>query len=286
MKAYTLGINLDIGFADATEREVLLAAKKAGFQAFFTCWRDWVESDSEKCRQLAALAKKENMFFHSIHAPFAEINVLWDINERTEYILQTQIDCIKLCAELSVPIMVVHPYVGFGKRRPTQEGIKNFAKIVDVAQQYGIKLAFENVEGEEYLAEIIKNFGDSPYVGLCWDTGHEQCYNYGHEIPELYANGKLFYTHCNDNLGMTDAENITWLDDLHLLPYDGNINWKEVINRLDKAGYASDVLTFELTRNSKPKRDTHKRYADWDLQKFMDEAYKCAKRVADEKANF
>ncbi len=283
MKHYRLGINLDLKLDGEirTWEERLLAAKRAGFEAFFVCWDDQ-EGISEQCRALAALAKQEHMIFHGIHAPWVGVDTLWEPEEKTEYVVQKQIDCVRLCAELNVPTMIIHPYIGFDREyRPTKEGIQNYARIVAVAEELGVKLAFENVEGEVYLAEIFKQLGDSPAVGLCWDTGHAQCYNEGRDIPGLYANGKLFFTHFNDNLGRT-GEGYTWKDDAHLLPYDGIVNWNGVMKRLEKAGYEGDVLMFELTAKSKPGRETHKKYEGMSFEEFIAECYARAKRVAEE----
>ncbi len=279
MKNYKLGINLDLGF-DVDMSTSLHAAKKAGFEAFFITWR---KGKSDLCRELASLARKEGMIFQSIHAPWDGFDKLWEKeDEEAEKILAEQMECIRLCKEVEVPLMIIHPYVGFHEYVVTEVGIKNFAKLVKVAEECGVDLAFENVEGEVFLAEIIKRLGDSPRVGLCWDSGHEQCYNYGHDIPGSYANGKLFGTHFNDSLGITDINNVTWLDDVHLLPYDGINDWKGIMERLKKAGFDRDILTFELTIHSKPGKNTHDKYAAWSLQEYMNQAYARAKRVVEE----
>lgn len=48
----------------------------------------------------------------------------------------------------------------------------------------------------------------------------------------LYGD-KLIGTHLNDNLGIKDfTGKITWLDDLHLLPFDGIADWDSIVQRL------------------------------------------------------
>ncbi len=275
---YKLGINLDLGF-DVSMEESLLAAKAAGFEAFFVTWKP---DRSDTCRALASLAKTENMIFQSIHAPWDGFQKLWYPDGDTDRVVESTIECVRLCHELKVPLMIIHPFVGFDREYiATEEGVRNFAKIVAVAEELGVNLAFENLEGEPYLAAIMEQLGNSPRVGFCWDTGHEQCYNRGKKMPELYANGKLFGTHLNDNLGVT-GEKLTWHDDAHLLPYDGIVDWHGVMERLQKAGFKEEILTFELTRNNKPDRHTHDKYANWDLQEFMNQAYARAKKVASE----
>lgn len=39
---------------------------------------------------------------------------------------------------------------------------------------------------------------------------------------------RLIATHLNDNLGVSDFDGkVTWTDDLHLLPFDGIIDWRQ-----------------------------------------------------------
>jgi sugar phosphate isomerase/epimerase len=82
---------------------------------------------------------------------------------------------------------------------------------------------------------------------------------------------KLIATHLNDNFGMADRNVMTWLDDSHVLPFDGINDWKSIIDRMDKAGY-NGIYTMELTRNAKPNKNTHDAYAAWSLEEFLAEA--------------
>ena len=98
------------------------------------------------------------------------------------------------------------------------------------------------------------------------------------KIRGKYAD-KLICTHLNDNMGQT-GDSITWLDDSHLLPFDGVADWNKIAERLNKAGYKGD-LTFELTSKSKPERNTHDRYADLDFTGFAALALEKAKKFRD-----
>ena len=56
---------------------------------------------------------------------------------------------VELCNTLEIPVMVSHVYVGFDKQcEPTQFGIENYGRVVDYAEKLGVKIAFENTEGE------------------------------------------------------------------------------------------------------------------------------------------
>ena len=119
----------------------------------------------------------------------------------------------------------------------------------------------------------------SGYVGFCWDTGHEQCYNFGKDMTAKYGD-RLVCTHLNDNYGMTDVNDMTWLDDSHLMPFDGITNWQSVADRLREHGYKGE-LTFELTCKSKPGRTTHDIYGGLDAPGFLSLAYEKARKFRD-----
>ena len=101
------------------------------------------------------------------------------------------------------------------------------------------------------------------------------CYNASRDIIGKYAD-KLICTHLNDNMAQT-GDSITWLDDSHLLPFDGVGDWNGIADRLKKAGYKNH-LTFELTSKNKPERNTHDIYAHLDCQGFAALALERAKK--------
>ncbi len=270
-----LAINTDNGFGDA--EEALRAAKRAGFDGFFGD----MDNGADTMVRLGRVAQEEDMIFQSIHAKFDRINHMWQKSELTEDVVNEQIATVRLCAELDVPLMIIHPYIGFGRYEPTEFGVESFSKVVRVAEECGVNLGFENVEGEPYLERIFKGLGASPRVGFCWDTGHELCYNLGRDVVKKYANGKLFGTHFNDNLGCLNPPEITWLDDAHMLPYDGIVDWKGVMRRIKREKYEG-IITFELIGYNRPDRHTHDGYAGWDVYEFMRQAYARALKILQE----
>ena len=273
MSAYKLAINVPAG-EPITQREGVLCAKRAGFDGVFV---DWSYSNY-KIEDFIKTVKEENMILQSIHAPFSKINRLWERDELTEVAYHEQLACLKICAKYEAPLMVIHPYIGFKNHCPDAKGFEYFGKIVKEAEHLGVKLGFENVEGEEYLTAIMKEFASSPAVGFCWDTGHELCYNRGKDMMALYGD-KLFGTHFDDNIGVT-GEDITYLDDLHLLPFDGIVDWKGVMDRIRRHNY-NGILTFELTIKNKPNKHTHDEYAKLSPEDFYKLAYERAVKVSE-----
>jgi sugar phosphate isomerase/epimerase len=174
---------------------------------------------------------------------------------------------------------VVHPIIGMDRHNPTELGVRRYATLVEEAERLGVCVAFENLEGEEYLALLMERLGNSSAVGFCWDTGHELCYNDGKDMPALYGK-KLVATHLNDNMGRTDPTvNITWHDDAHMLPFDGIADWQGIMNRLRREKY-DGILTFELKVANNPGRHTNDAYQTWSAEEFYQKAFERAKRVS------
>lgn len=260
------------GFGIPTEEQIKLF-NAIGFDGFFTLW-------DENLKKYRELADELGMIFQSVHAPFGMAAKIWGNDEETEFAVNELLRCVEDCAKVNIPIMVVHPYIGFDKKEnPTKEGVENFRIVVDKAKTQGVKIAFENVEGEGYLEALMKAFESYENVGFCWDTGHELCYNRGKDMLSLYGD-KLIATHINDNLGVSKFDGtIFWTDDLHLLPFDGITDWKKAMERLNKCGY-DGILTFELNKNSKPKRHENDKYSKMTIEEYITECYIRACKIA------
>ena len=247
--------------------------RKAGFEAFFTDWNE----DLPKYR---ALADELGMIYQSVHAPFNAADTIWRDGNQADEAKNELIRCVNDSADVGVPIVIIHPYKGFENCAAiTDEGIGRFRAVVTAAASRGVNIAFENVEGEEYLAVLMDAFKEYENVGFCWDSGHELCYNRGKDMLSVYGD-RLIATHLNDNLGVSDeGGRIFWTDDLHLLPFDGITDWRSVCDRLNACGY-DGILTFELTVNSKPHRHENDKYAKMSPEEYVAECYARACRVA------
>lgn len=229
---------------------------------------------------LAAICKEEDMIISYLHAPFNKSDDMWADGALGDEALAELLDRLEICSGLEIPAMVAHTFIGFDRNNtPTQIGIERYGALAVRAQELGVTLALENTEGEEYLAALMDALKDIESVGFCWDTGHELCYNYGKDLTALYGD-RLAVTHLNDNLGIRDYEGkITYIDDLHLLPFDGITDWNSVAKRLVKCGF-DKPLSFELSTKSKPNRHENDCYDAMPIELFAAEAYKRACRVA------
>lgn len=256
--------------------EQILLYKSAGFEGFAI-------DDSDRRADVAALAakgKSEGLFIEYLHAPFNKSDDMWAEGALGDEARDELIKYVELCAELEIPTLVAHTFIGFDEPYvPTDIGIERFGAAAKRATELGVALALENTEGFEYLDALMNSLKSEKSVGFCWDSGHELCYNYGMNLLELYGD-RLICTHLNDNLGIRDyGGKITYIDDLHLLPYDGIHDWNELAKRLVKCGFNGN-LTFELSTVSKPGRHENDKYGKMPVEQYVSEAYCRACRFA------
>ncbi len=264
---YKLGLGVDFGMPDVPLEERIKIIADAGFDAVFTGW-----SKPGSLQTPACLIKDAGLIYQSVHAPFNKVNLLWQEGPDGDAVQSMLADCLRECAAVGVKIVVFHVWIGFNEEHPTQIGLRRYGELLSLAEELGVKIAFENTEGELYLQWVFDRLFSSPAAGFCIDTGHEMCYNERGDLIRRYgSSGKLLCTHINDNFGRT-GEKITWLDDSHVLPFDGTADWRDVAKRLANVDY-TDILTAELTVKSKPERNTHDIYSHLDCRGFVSLAY-------------
>lgn len=273
MKNVKLVLATSKSYGVPTERQIELF-HNAGFDGFFTDFKCDTETPIYRKK-----ANELGMIYQSIHAPFTKMKGIWHgTDEEAKECVDELISCVETCADNDVPLTVIHAFIGFRNHEPNDRGVEYFSKVVKRAGELGIKLALENTEGEEYLALLMDAFKNEKHVGFCWDTGHEMCYNNSKDMMALYGN-RIMSTHINDNLGIRDySGEITYIDDLHLLPFDGIGNWQDIASRLKKYSF-TDTLTFELTLANKPDRHEHDVYCSMPIESFIAECFKRACRV-------
>ncbi len=269
---YKLCLGTGMGFDIPTEDQIKLI-KKAGFDGFFTDM-----SGVENLIKYAEIAKEENLIFQSVHAPFGKMHLVWEgTDEEAEKVIGELKACVDACVKIKVPLLICHVIIGMERCTPNEIGAERFRELCEYAKYKDIKIAFENTEGEEYLQAVMEKCKDLENVGFCFDSGHEMCYNGSRDMLSLYGD-RLIATHLNDNMGMKDEKIKTWYDDLHLLPFDGIADWKNITDRLKKST-CPEYLTFELFSTNKPERDYHNGYKNMTFLDYVKEAYKRAEKV-------
>ena len=270
----SLGFSLQPHYSLPLEKVIELLAV-SGFSAVSPVWTPELDLN-----RLAASTAAHNMTIQSLHAPYDGIPRLWEPDTSDSVKAQKNIlRCVDDCAQLRVPVMVLHPWCGFIYTFSKDSlDFRFFDYLVDYAQQKGVAIALENLEGEEYLDALMSRYHDQPHIGFCWDSGHDHCYP--HKLDYLSRFGdRLIMTHLNDNMGPREPSGLlSEYDDLHFLPYDGNIYWEQWLRKLKDASRQA-ILNFELKVQSFSKAPADLLYTQLPLEAYLKKAGDRARQI-------
>ncbi len=248
---------LDVFFGISSE-ELLPLGKKAGFDGIFVGQE--AAKYEDKVGELRAMADEEGLVIETIHSTIPGCYDLWiEGNAGEDYVavLKTNIDN---CKNFGIPILVIHIQVKEDADNLADIGLRRLETVVAYAKEKGVKIAFENINDASLLFQVMEQFQDS-HVGFCYDSGHEACHT--PEVEYLPILGKrLFCTHLHDNDGMGD---------LHLLPFDGVLDFERICRQLKEVNYQGNI-TLELCYS----RDYQGKMSKTE---FLERAYQCACRI-------
>lgn len=268
-----IGFSLETKY-DRPMAQVISLLKQAGFSAVSPVW-----TTARELACIAACAREQGMTLQSLHAPPKGISVLWQPDPTASApLMQAMLECIDACTRLQIPVLVVHGWQGTPYTFCKEDlYFHHFDRLVEHAQDAGVSIAFENLEGEEYLAALLDRYRHCRHVGFCWDSGHDHCYP--HKLDFLNEFGhRLIMTHLNDNFGMRTDTHCS-KDDMHLLPFDGNLDWEQQLARL-RSARRQETLNFELKTVS----HTLPTYPHLSLEQYIAEAGRRARKIAEKYA--
>lgn len=131
-------------------------------------------------------------------------------------------------------MVVMHLTDKNGTPAYNETGLKRLQEIADYAKSSDIKVAFENTKFKGYIDYVIENIKNDN-VGICFDAGHYHVH-FDDDLDFAKFKDRIFAVHLHDN----DKS-----DDLHLIPFDGTIDWKKIIKELKRCNYDGPV-TMEI----------------------------------------
>lgn len=261
-----LGMNCD-ACRGVTELETLELIKKAGFDCFF------LGSDHVTPELVASLRAKGNelgLEFTFIHAPFYNINAMWLPGDSYKDVYDDMLMTIDAAADNGVPYVVVHLSAGWDAPAISDIGVARYDALFDHAAEKKVVIAVENSRVVGNIAYFTERYVDNPWVRFCLDMGHEHCFTKTVHFMDLFTD-RLAVTHIHDNFGRGPER--TGMPDLHLLPFDGNVNYHRIMRELDTYGYTG-TLTLEIGNGKEP-------YAKMTPEEFVNTAFERVKRLSE-----
>ena len=236
--------------------EQLKLMKKHGFETTFFF------SNDPKIEEIMKLCEKYEIKVENYHAPFSHINDMWlDIPEGDE-MLKDLLDGVDNCKKYGVDTLIVH--LSGGRAPITEIGISRFDKLMEHAKENGVTIAFENLSTLANLAYAFERYEDARF---CWDIGHEKAYTHGRQYMPLFSD-KLVAMHVHDNTCIHK-------EDLHMIPFDGQIDYDRVTTEIAKANYNKSLMLEIMAHRTES-------YVEMGADAFYERAANAAKKLARE----
>jgi sugar phosphate isomerase/epimerase len=134
-----------------------------------------------------------------------------------------------------------------------------------------VTLALENIPNELSPLERMRRFLEDAKlteVGICFDSGHSHLK--ARVESEIRDGGRwIVSTHLHDNHGINDE---------HLVPFDGTIDWEKVLEAFDVIGYQGNLI-LELKTWNRPSAEVLRL-----AQKCFERFERCQEKLIEMKA--
>lgn len=259
--------------------ETMKAIRLAGFNTFFS----EASCSEEKIHALKNESVKVGLEYESVHAPFGGINVIWQDGDAGDEYVKRLCNTADICSKYGIGYFTMHcmnvPRFNVDVKEPqnlSDVGVERFRRIVEYAENVGVKACLENVEFPHYelkaLISTIRKYNYSS-LGFTWDVGHENCYPCDMDVMGAFGD-LLVGTHIHDNFGQKDPHTVTWDDDSHVPPFDGKIDYIRVANKLKAVDFKGSI-TLEIGRNKE-----HPTYKKMTIEEYLTDMHRRAALIA------
>ena len=212
--------------------DTINSIKNNGYKNVFVQWydKDWKISQEEQVK----LCKKLGLNIIFAHLGYQNINSIWEEGQAGDKEVERYKKDIKNCKENEIDMVIMHLVSGNVATQYNELGLERLRQITEYAKKLDVKIAFENTKIKGYLEYVLSNIKDEN-IGICFDAGHYHAHFNDEFNFELFKN-RIFAVHLHDN----DKS-----DDLHLIPFDGTLDWQDTMRKLKESNY-SGPITLEL----------------------------------------
>jgi len=151
-------------------------------------------------------------------------------------------ETLRLMSKLEVSLLTIHLWLDsrFVKEDVIEFKIELLRRVIHRAMAEGITICLENLS--EHAAHLMSPFKRLPSLNLTLDIGHAQLLtdvNTSYEFMGQYPE-RIKHIHLHDNKGGDSS-----VDDLHLPPGKGIIDFEDIFKKLRAIGY-HHTITLEL----------------------------------------
>jgi sugar phosphate isomerase/epimerase len=237
------GISTQIQRGSTVTLDLLESIRKAGYERLeLFCNRPHLDFHSRSLMRSIGRWFGENALpAPSIHLPFIEgggkeeriwVSALSPDRKERAYAIDEIKRALQLTDYVTPSYLVMH--LGNPNEKFTPVAFEYaYAVIAQIRAFAGVKIMVENIPNEISTIDRIQEFkrvAEVTDIGICYDTGH------GHLQKDASKSGPfdaIDTTHIHDNRGDKDD---------HLWPFEGTINWPELIEKLVVAQYQGEFI--------------------------------------------
>lgn len=228
-------------------------------------------------KEFEEFVKRDRAFAKEFDLEIIQTHGPWPFDDSKPELYDSKFEAmkksIKGTAIIGAKYVVMHPLMPSGwykspnHAEEVAQNIEYFKKLEPYAREYGVKIAIENMPWGNTPCSTVKELADcvdavnSEYFVACYDTGHGNCSGEKFHSKEKVGDAirllgnRLGCLHIHDNDG---------LDDQHMLPFNGTIDWYDFISALREIKYKGSI-NLECCAHNLPgnlKSDMEKIYFD------------------------
>jgi sugar phosphate isomerase/epimerase len=218
-------INEEFGYPNPSE-QYYPRMVEAGFGGVMLC-----HSDDFRASKRPLLARAAGLQVVNIHTAYRIPGHLMEDSPAGEADFASLQQCMEDCAAFEIPTMIVHPTC----EEISAVGLDRFGRLAARGEALGVNIAIENLRrlAELHMVAAVLAAVDSPRMGFCFDSGHNNA-GYDFEPQDLLNQhgDRLIALHLHDNDHTADQ---------HRLPFDAVIDWPALMARIAATGYTGAV---------------------------------------------
>ena len=242
------------------------------------CDPPYCDNWRELAERLKAIGRERDIVYVQAHAPVGRGE------QYIEKVIPRLPDAFEFAGILGIPNIVVHPimtgYYYYDKEKMFDENVEFYKSIAPIAKKWGVKIALENMwqrhritnrigdcigADPDELIRLYETLNDSDAFTVCLDMGHVALCGREPEDAIRAIGG--------ERLGCIHAQDVDYIDDLHVIPGLGKINWDKVCLALGEIDYKG-CFTLEAGK-------TYKNFEDAQIPAVLKFMSNTAKYLAD-----
>ena len=232
------------------------------------CFTEQLIRSREKVDFLRKVCKEMEVEFCSVHGMFGDdYDLDIPVPERRPAMFQDHIRAMEVAADFGCKTYTIHvgaafycyKHIPLSTLRPL--ALESLEKLLPAAEKLGMVIAVENAfempNSAKEVIGLVSHFGGNPAIGVCYDTGHAHCMasapgkdksKYEPYFPECWwENGVIWEDNAleilKDQVVTCHIHDNNGYGDLHGMPFDGNIDWRDLMPRLTSCPRMIDFQT-------------------------------------------